>query len=382
MTECRAVTPVNAVVSPFLVAAGVPLWWDPLFRACGNRSIFTSGAWIQSWMEVYGDDFDGQWVHWEHDGVVVAGCLLVTRMAGKWLLPMRSLFLNATGETTRRTPFAEYNDILCLSGFEDSIAVDAARVVSAMRWSRFHMLGYQEDALVSRMISHLPIAALDNDFKKASFIDLVALGEVEFGASLSGKAGNHIRRNRRLFEETYGSLTVVHAQDFQEAMRYFVELAALHNARWRTKGQGGSFSSAAVVDFHERLIARLWPQGLVDLVCVRTGVKVVGYLYNFTSENKVYFFQSGFTYEDGSKRSPGLLTHALCIESYRLKGYSEYDLLAGEAQYKRELTKQERTLCWTILYRNAAWTRFLLWARGIKFKLAPIGVVSRVSNPD
>lgn len=244
------------------------------------------------------------------------------------------------------------------------------------------MLGYQEGALVSRMISHLPIAALDNDVKKASFIDLVALGDVEFGVGLSGKAGNHIRRNRRLFEEAYGAFTVANARNLQEAMHYFGELAVLHNARWRTKGQGGSFSSAAVVDFHERLIARLWPQGLVDLVCVRSNVKVVGYLYNFISENKVYFFQSGFTYDDGSKRSPGLLTHALCIESYRLKGYSEYDLLAGEAQYKRELTKQERTLCWTVLYRNAAWTRFLLWARRIKFKLAPTGVVPNVSAPD
>ena len=143
----------------------------------------------------------------------------------------------------------------------------------------------------------------------------------------------------------------------------------MHYARWRKKGQGGSFSSAAVVDFHRRLIGRLWPLGEVDLVCVHAGEKVFGYLYNFTTENKIYFFQSGFAYEEGVKLSPGLLTLAICIEVYRVKGYSEFDLLAGESQYKRVLAKQERSLFWTVIYRNALWPRLLWLARRLKWKL-------------
>ena len=212
---------VKAIISPFVASADLPYWWEPLFRSCRNPSIFLSGAWIQTWLEVYGADFEAQWLRWEHNGVVVGGCLLVTRMTWKWLLPMRSLYLNATGETWRRTPFAEYNDILHLPGYEEQVAKDAARLVQTMRWSRFHVFGYQQGALVSLLISRLPAAAVDNITRKANFIDFAGVGGREFEASLAGKGGSHIRRNRRLYEAAYGKFEVTIARNLEEAMLFF-----------------------------------------------------------------------------------------------------------------------------------------------------------------
>ena len=361
---------IIAVISQFVVGAGLPSWWRSLFDSSCNASVFLSPAWLESWLEVYGEEFEGVWVRWEVGGMVIGGCLLVTRTLWNWGIPIKATFLNATGESTRRVPAAEYNDILHLPGYETAIAIDLGSVLQTMRWSRLSILGYKKDTLAERLVSHLPAAAKTIVEVRANFVDLAALTDNDFESSLAGKAGSNIRRNRKLFEKTYGKFEVVRAESLDEAMRFFAELAALHNARWQKKGQGGSFSSEAVVDFHQRLIARLWPLGAVDLVSVRASQKVAGYLYNFTAENKVYFFQSGFVYEDGSKRSPGLLTHALCIEDYRLKGYSEYDFLAGEGQYKRTLAKQERSLFWTVIYRDAGWPRLLVWARCIKHRLS------------
>ena len=360
---------VVAVVSPLVVGAGAPGWWEPLFKTCRNPSVFLSPAWMESWLEVYGLEFEGSWVRWESSGIVVGGCLFVTRRVWKWAVPMKTIFLNATGESVHRTPMAEYNDILHLAGYEAAIATDAVRVLRAQRWSLLSIVGYEKNALVTRLVSGLPAAAIETDERKANFVDLAALVNIEFETSLAGKAGNHIRRNRRLYETAYGNFEVVRARDLEEAMRFFADLVGLHTTRWGKKGKGGSFSSEAVVDFHRRLIGRLWPVGGVDLVSVRAAGKVVGYLYNFTTENKVYFFQSGFSYEHGSKRSPGLLTHALCIEDYRLKGYSEYDLLAGEAQYKRALARNERSLYWTVIYRDVSWPRIVLSAVKLKGKV-------------
>ena len=360
---------VVAVVSPLMAGSNLPNWWGPLFKTCHNPSVFVSPAWLESWLEVYGGDFKGCWVRWESGGIVVGGCLLVTRTIWKWAIPMKTVFLNATGVSERRTPMAEYNDILHLAGYEAAIVADVARVLQAQSWSLLSIPGYKKDALVADLILHLPTAGKTTDEKKASFVNLTALGEIEFEASLAGKSGSSIRRNRRLYEKAYGNLEVARAQNIEEAMRFFNELAVLHNARWRKKGQGGSFSSAAVVDFHRRLIGRLWPLGEVDLVCVHASERVFGYLYNFTTENKIYFFQSGFAYEDGVKLSPGLLTLTICIEEYRVKGYSEFDLLAGESQYKRVLAKHERSLYWTVIYRDALWPRLLWLARRLKWKL-------------
>lgn len=361
---------LQAVVSPLVAGARVPSWWEPLFRSSHNGSIFSSATWIQTWLDVYGDEFKGQWVHWQHDGRVVGGCLLVTRITWPWLMPMRSLFLNATGQSPRRTPLAEYNDILHLPGFDAQIATDAARIVREMRWSRFHMLGYQNGALVSRLIAQLPLAAVNDTVKKANFADLALITEVNYESTLSGKVGSHIRRNRRLYEKEYGVFEVVPARGLDEAMHYFDEMAALHNARWASKGEEGSFSSAEVMTFHRQLIGRLWAERSVDLICVRSSSKIIGYLYNFILEKKVYVFQTGFVYEEGSRLSPGLMTHALSIEHYRQKGFAECDFLAGEALYKRSLARHNRSLHWTVAYRDTWWTRFLLrmhalrnWAR-------------------
>lgn len=351
---------LQAVVSPLAAGARVPSWWEPLFRSSHNGSIFSSTIWIQTWLDVYGDEYQGQWVHWQHDGRVVGGCLLVTRMTWPWMMPMRSLFLNATGQSSRRTPLAEYNDILHLPGFDAQIATDAARIVREMRWSRFHMLGYQNGALVSRLISQLPLAAINDTVKKANFADLALITEVNYESTLSGKVGSHIRRNRRLYEKEYGVFEVVTARGLDEAMHYFDEMATLHNARWASKGEEGSFSSADVMMFHRQLIGRLWAERSVDLICVRSNAKIIGYLYNFILEKKVYVFQTGFVYEEGSKLSPGLMTHALSIEHYRQKGFAECDFLAGEALYKRSLARHNRSLHWTVAYRDTRWTRFLL----------------------
>ena len=284
------------------------------------------------------------------------------------MMPMRSLFLNATGQSSRRTPLAEYNDILHLQGFDAEIAMNAARIVREMRWSRFHMLGYQNGALVSRLISHLPLATVNDDVKKANFADLALITEVNYESTLAGKVGSHIRRNRRLYEKEYGVFEVVPARDLAEAMRYFDEMAALHNARWASKGEEGSFSSAEVMMFHRQLIDRLWAERSVDLICVRSNSKIIGYLYNFILEKKVYVFQTGFVYEEGSKLSPGLMTHALSIEHYRQKGFAECDFLAGEALYKRSLARHNRSLHWTVAYRDTRWTRFLLRMHALRNK--------------
>ena len=361
---------VVVVLSPLISGEELPSWWGPLFNAACNPSVFLSPAWLESWLEVYGGEFEGVWVRWEDGGMVIGGCLLVTRKSWKWGIPIKTISLNATGESARRIPAAEYNDVLHFAGYEAAIAIDLARVVRTMRWSRLSISGYTKDALVGRLVLHLSAAAKKTTEMKVNFVNFTAFSGNEFESSLVGKSGSQIRRNRRLLESTYGKFEVVRARDIDEAMKFFSELAILHNNRWKKRGQQGSFSSAAIVDFHHRLIARLWPLGAIDLIAIRNSKKLIGYLYNFTTENKVYFFQSGLSYEVGSNRSPGLFAHALCIEDYRIKGYAEYDFLAGEGQYKRTLARMERSMYWTIIYRDSKLPRLLLWARRMKTKLS------------
>src|SRR3546814_7068558 len=91
---------------------------------------------MRTWLEVYAADVKGWWVRWDHDGTTVAGCLLLGRVVWKQFIPLRSLYLNATGEAVARTPLAEFNDILCLSGYEEIVADDFATMLNTLRWER------------------------------------------------------------------------------------------------------------------------------------------------------------------------------------------------------------------------------------------------------
>jgi CelD/BcsL family acetyltransferase involved in cellulose biosynthesis len=105
------------------------------------------------------------------------------------------------------------------------------------------------------------------------------------------------------------------------------------------------------------------------MIRVGNAERAVGFLYNFVADGKVFVFQTGFAYEPSSKWSPGLLTHALAIEHYRARGLREYDLLSGDALYKRTLCNGERELFWTTVYRDRAWIRVLLAGRRLRNRL-------------
>jgi len=91
---------------------------------------------MQNWLDIYGAEFEGHWIHWDKAGVVVGGCLVLTREVRKGVLSLRSVYFNATGTATERTPFAEFNDVLFVSQFRSEIAADLAEFLKAQAWDR------------------------------------------------------------------------------------------------------------------------------------------------------------------------------------------------------------------------------------------------------
>ncbi len=353
-------------VSALAAADQLPSWWEPLYDASANRSIFLSGSWLQSWLAVYGAGLRGIWARWEHEGATVGGCLVLSQVVWKSFVPLRSLFLNATAETVERAPLAEFNDILHLSGFEEAIAADFARLLREERWSRLLIHGHEDGGVMRHLVPMFPRTLVEQEVKPAPFVDLAGMHQESFEATLTRNTRGQIRRSQKLYERRSGAMTIDVASSVEKALEYLDQLVRLSNFRWRSKGVRGSLENPVAQGFHRRLIASLWPRNAVDLVRVRAGDAIVGYFYNFIDRGKVYFFQSGLAYENDARLKPGLVSHALAIEHYKRRGLREYDFLASDARYKRSLAKQHRDLYWTVLYRDLPWIRFLLLARRLK----------------
>ena len=339
----------------------VPAWWSPLLLEAASPSIFLSQAWLQTWLDVFGEGFDVRWVAW-HDGErVVAGCMMLSNVElRKRVLPLRSAYFNATGRTF---PTAGFNEVACVPGYESQVADDLGEFLAHESWDQLLLHAYAEGGILDRALQKAPTALVERDGRPAPFVDLIAVAEKGYEASLSSNSRNQIRRSRRLYAERSGTLTVTRAETLEGALAFLDKLATLHNARWEGRGAVGSFGQPGVMEFHTRLVKRLWDLGTVDLLRIAAGDEEIGYLYNFRGGDTIWFFQSGFSYEKDARYKPGLTTHACAIEHYMALGLHEYDFLPGDARYKRSLAKQERMRYWTTVYRDRAWIRALLMAR-------------------
>jgi hypothetical protein len=353
-------------VSAFDAKDALPDWWEPLYQTASNAAIFLSRDWMETWIGIYGAEFSGDWVSWSWNGLVVGGCLLLRKTVRIRLFSMPTLYLNAAGATSTRSPLAEHNDVLFVPGHDDAIVRDLTDFLSELAWSRIVLSGCSTDGIIERVVAAIPQTQSDLDHKPAPYVDLGSLGDAPFLTQVSSNTRAQVKRSQRVYESESGPVALVSATDLDTGMVFFDELAALHNERWAGKGVTGSFSSKSAVTFHRTLIRRLWPSGGVKLLRVKAGQNTVGVLYNFISDGAVFFYQSGFAWQQNSQLKPGLLTHCLAIEHCRIDGMREYDFLAGDSQYKRSLSTHQRHLLWATVYRARGGVKVFLMAQ--KFK--------------
>ena len=350
----------------------VPDWWESLYEATPRRSIFLGKDWVQTWLKIYGQKFDGSWICWTgENNIVVGGCLIAWRKSGIAHASLRSIYINATGTTHERTPLAEFNEILHVPGYENVIALDLAAHLDSLPWLRLFVSGYEADTVLCRLVETYAPAVTVEHAIPAPYIDLLSLGESSFDAQLSSNTRSQVRRSRKMYEALFGPLKINRAKSLEEAQEFMAALARLHNIRRKSKGDQGAFTSPQIVEFHKRLINRLWVTNGVDLIRCSAGESDIGYLYNFLDNGKVCFFQSGLVYGVDSRLKPGLISHSLAIEYYRSVGAGEYDFLAGAAQYKNSLCHQQRSLRWAKIYRNHLGIRILILIRAQWRKVFP-----------
>jgi CelD/BcsL family acetyltransferase involved in cellulose biosynthesis len=84
---------------------------------------------------------------------------------------------------------------------------------------------------------------------------------------------------------------------------------------------------------------------------VKAGDQTIAVLYNLIHGARVMNYQSGFLYETDNRLAPGFVAHAIAAQHYSSARFNTYDLLAGDADYKQRLGKQETTLTSLVLER-------------------------------
>jgi CelD/BcsL family acetyltransferase involved in cellulose biosynthesis len=285
------------------------------------------------------------------------GCLVEERFAGGSLLSVRDegedialalmgqahkrFFLNESGNAAFDSVFIEHNAILAKR--------DATRVaLPALR----HALATRPVITLSGVTGTTIDAAgkagwLRRYQKRVAPFAALSAHEDPL-AAVSGNLRAQLKRAERLYG---GSILLERAASLPQALDFFAELVATHQAAWRARGKPGAFANPCALRFHETLIRRAWPDGEADILRVTAGARLIGALYNFVRDGRVSAYQSGFVYGSDNREKPGLLCHAMALRHYAARGMSLYDFLAGADRYKMRFARETTELHWAQLYR-------------------------------
>ena len=152
-----------------------------------------------------------------------------------------------------------------------------------------------------------------------------------FAATLGGTfrrklnlGANRLRRARRVELVTADAHTLPAALD---------ALFALHEARWRSRGEEGVLADARLPDFHAEAAAGFLARGWLRLRVLRIDGSPAAVLYGLVHRGTAYCYLSGldpaFEYY-----SPGVAIVRATVEAAIAEGCRTLDFLRGGERYK------------------------------------------------
>ena len=124
--------------------------------------------------------------------------------------------------------------------------------------------------------------------------------------------------------------------------RTMESLFALHEARWRGRGEPGVLADPRVRRFHEDAASGLAARGCLRLFALVHEGRVAGALHGLCDKGRALYYLSGFDPALG-RWSPGTLLVGAAIEDAAREGSREFDFLRGQEPYKYAWGAKDRT---------------------------------------
>ena len=326
-------------------------WLDLLERSLSNE-LTLSPSWLLSWWNVFGPLGRRQLracLFWE--GTRLVGLVPLLR---RWYLarsgvPFERLELVGTGEPQEHEICSHYVGVIAERGHEEAVATSLARLLARGK------LGRWDELRLASLDLSIPIAKrLEEALREAGlparlvpdagspYIPLPASFDA-YLAALPGPGRYFVRRSLRDFEAWAGDRVRFHrvetAADLARGMQVLMQL---HAARWQHEGREGAFASPLFRAFHEAVMPELLARGVLDLRWMTVGDQPLAAIYNLVWQDGVQCYQSGRTMDVPKGVRPGIVLHVNAIRSAMEAGLAEYDFLAGDTQYKRQLSLATR----------------------------------------
>lgn len=322
------------------------------FDAASTTSFFTSARWIGTWLSILPPEIEPLWLRASLGEKIVAMAILIRRrLRRRFVIMANQVHLNTTGDPRLDCLGMEHN------GFASSGVDPHVLWAAFLAWFRAGAAGGDELVIngLAQEDATKQIFAASGLFHRNTdvpsfLVDLAAVAHSggDPGAHLTRNSRQQLRHAMRLCSSE-GVLSIDQAKNVDEALAFFTAMKPLHIAHWIRRGKPHAFVHPNFEIFHRALIAAGIAEAAVQLLRIRAGRTLLGYLYNFRHRGRVYAYQSGF--EARERWRVGYVCHALAIQHAALQGDLAYDFMAGDNRLKRSFSSGEYRMGWHVLQR-------------------------------
>ena len=327
--------------------------WRSL-EGCSDCSFFVSWSWIGPWLRLVREHTALSVYECCLDGAIVAMAIVCKEAIKRRVFFRTNTITMNDSSHDHLNMFIEYNGLLARQGHESAVLHQFINDLNSSDsdWDELYFTNMPSDSLASLDTTALKLkkiphslqgvwaALLEPDSDRDSLI-----------SRLSTNRRWQLRRSLKEYQKS-GALTIDAATSTEEALTYFSQMGILHTERWNRAGRTGTFAYPNWVKFHRELIREAFARNEIQLLRIRCGNKVIGYIYNFIWRDSVLMLQSGFVSESSNILRPGYVSHLLAMEFNAARGAKIYNFLAGESEYKRVLGTDSAPLTSIYLQRN------------------------------
>ena len=294
-----------------------PDWWD-LWRRCPEATPFQSPAWLLAW-----------WQQFHPGRLAVFGLHCRGRLAG-----LAPFYLEEPAAGARLLPvgisLSDHLDILLDPDLSERAArALSAALVSELDWASCSLEELAPDAAALRLER---LAGCNEDLREQSACPILQLDQCagEVPRAIPAEQRRKLRRARRR-AEARGACEIVPAAN--DSLHFLSELAGLHAARWRERGEAGVLADARVRAFHSAALPRLAAAGVARLFLLTIGGETVAAYYGFLHGDRAYAYLGGFD-PAFAEESPGAILIGHAIARAAAEGARSFDFLRGRESYK------------------------------------------------
>jgi CelD/BcsL family acetyltransferase involved in cellulose biosynthesis len=347
------------VIHDAAVLARLTAPWRALLDRAAAPSPSKTPTWLLAWWRQFGS-VDGRKLcvvalHDTTTSELIALIPLCRRtVMYRRVLPIRRLELLATGEDQADEICSDYTGAIVASGYEAEVAEMTGRLLVTGKLGGFDYLMMPrmsgEDPFPAALAAALGRAGLQVSLEPDGSCPYVPLPSTfeAYRQSMDRDRRYVVTRSLRELEKWAGpaGYSRVVARTPAQLAEGRAILHSLHGERWSANGHEGVFASDRFTRFHDDVMTALFDgtDGRLELQWLVVAGRPVVVLYNIIYRERVYFYQSGRKLDVPKGVKLGLAAHALALRAAMEEGRSEYDFLAGAAQYKRQLALAEHPL--------------------------------------